>query len=156
MERRLRDEEIGKMAGAEQRVVQEDGVAGPQGLDRVRRECVPHGEGHRAHVPGRIGALRHHPPGRIEDRDREILTLACLFRVRGAVHRRADLDGDRLERTPHDAEGDRIDPAHDGLVSAIRFAYSSTVAVTPGGRTVVDSRSSTIAGPVSDVPAASA
>ena len=43
---------------------------------------------------------------------------------------------------------------HDGLVSAIRFAYSSTVAVTPGGSTVVDSRSSTIAGPVSEVPAA--
>jgi len=68
------------------------------------------------------------------------------------VHRRADLDRDRLERTPDDAQGDRIDPAHAGRGSAIRFAYSSTVAVTLGGSTVVDSRSSTIAGPVSDVP----
>ena len=40
---------------------------------------------------------------------REVLTLAGLLRVRRAMDGRADLDGDRLERSPDDAEGDRID-----------------------------------------------
>src|SRR5262249_39680290 len=46
--------------------------------------------------------------------------------------------------------------AHRETTSASRFAYSSTVAVTPGGITVVDSRSSTMAGPASEVPGGSA
>ncbi len=43
-----------------------------------------------------------------------------------------------------------------GELATSRLAYSSTVAEVPGGSTVVDSRSSTIAGPSSRIPAASA
>src|SRR4030095_12782510 len=46
--------------------------------------------------------------------------------------------------------------AHRSATSASRFAYSSTVAIIHGGITVVASCSSTMAGPVSDMPGASA
>ena len=155
VERGLGDEEVGQVPGAEERVVQEDRVARTERLDRMRRERVLHRERHRPHVARRIRALSHHAPLRVEDRDREVLAFARLLGVRGLVHGRPDLDGDRLERAPDDPERDGIDPTHAGRVSARRFAYASTVAVTPGGSTVVDSRSSTIAGPVSDMPAPS-
>ena len=44
----------------------------------------------------------------------------------------------------------RVDPITLGVV----WGALQSIAVTPGGSTVVDSRSSTMAGPVSDVPAA--
>ena len=43
---------------------------------------------------------------------------------------------------------------HRAAISTMRFAYSSTVATAPGGSTDVDSRSSTIAGPAIESPAA--
>src|SRR5437773_12529725 len=151
----------------------------------MRRERVLDRERHRAHVSGRIGPLRDHASLRIEDGHREVLAFARLLGVRGLVHGRPDLDRDRLNRAPDHAERDRIEPAggshwttssararsgggnvtprvvggptgHRQPISAIRLAYSSTAAVRPGGSTVVDARHSTIAGPLSDVPAASA
>ena len=99
------------MAGAEEWIVEQDGVARPQRLDRMSRERVLDRERHRAHVARRVWPLGHHPPCRVEDRDREILALARLLGVRGPVHGRPDLDGDRLERAPDDAERNRIDEA---------------------------------------------
>src|SRR3989442_7050558 len=114
---------------------------------------VLHREEHRAHVTRAVRSLRDHAAVTVEDGDGEILALASLLGVGRPVHGGADLHRDRLERAPDDAEGDGIDHAHRVPTSATRFAYSSTVAVTPGGRTVVDSRSSTMAGPVSVMPA---
>ena len=102
-EGRLRDEEVGEVAGAEQRIVEEDGVAGPQCLHGVRGQGVPHRERHRAHVPRRVGPLRDHPALRVEDGHREVLTLPRLLGVRRLVHRGPDLHGDRLQRAPDDA-----------------------------------------------------
>src|SRR2546427_7224399 len=138
------------MPRAEERIVEQNGVAGPKGVDRMCRERVLDGEGHRAHVTRRVRPLRDHAPLGVEDRHREILTLARLLGVGRPVDRRADLDRDRLERAPDDAEGDRVDPRHGS--STRRFAYSSTDALAPGGSTVVDSRSSTIAGPARRAP----
>ena len=104
--------------------------------------------------PGEYGPCATMLPGGIEHRHREVLALARLLGVRGLVHGGADLDRDRLQRAPHDAERDRID-AHRGATSTIRLAYSSTLASAPGGSTEVDSRSSTMAGPASCTPAAS-
>ena len=67
--------------------------------------------------------------------------LARLLRIRGPVHGCAHLDRDRLERTPHDTERDRVKPAHSTTRSAgawaatrtTRLAYSSTDASMPGG-----------------------
>ncbi len=141
------------MAGAEQGVVEQDGVAGLERLDGMGGERVPHGEGHRTHVPGAIRSLGDHSPVGVEDRDREVLPLARLLGIGRAMHGRADLHGDGLERAPDDAEGDRVEPAHS---VTSKLAYPSTTASTPGGSTVVDSRSSTMAGPVSASPAGSA
>ena len=109
VERRLRDEEIGEMSGAEQRIVEQDRVAGRKGARRMRGERVLHRERHRAHVTGTVRPLRHHPSFRIEDGDGKVLALARLLRIRRLVHGRSDLDGDGLERAPDHAEGDRID-----------------------------------------------
>ena len=72
--------------------------------------------------------------------------------------RAPSLDGHQAPR-----QGDRQDdeqtrrPTSHGAVatSTIRLAYSSTLATAPGGSTEVDSRSSTMAGPASCMPAAS-
>src|SRR5439155_24722238 len=182
VEHRLGDEKVGQMPRAEERIVEQNGVAGSKGVDRMSRERVLDGEGHRAHVTRRVRPLSDHPPPGVKDGHGTVRALTRLLGVGGPVDRRADLDRDRLERAPDDAEGDRIHDAdaphqltfrdHAGrpaarltpepappavpTTSTIRFAYSSTDAVAPGGRTVVDSRSSTIAGPVRCAPGASA
>src|SRR5206468_1129621 len=109
VEHRLGDEKIGQMPRAEERIVEQNGVAGSKGVDRMSRERVLDDEGHRAHVTRRVRPLRDHAPLGVEDRHGEILPLARLLRVGGPVDRRADLDRDRLERAPDDAEGDRVD-----------------------------------------------
>ena len=47
-------------------------------------------------------------------------------------------------------------PAHTSLLSMIRFPTSSTLTENPGWTTVVESNSSTTAGPAKAAPAASA
>src|SRR5687767_15788598 len=122
----------------------------------MRGQRVADGEGHRSHVTGRVWPLRDHPTARIEDRHREVLPLARLLGVRGLVHGGADLHGDRLKRPPDHPERDGVRRAHAAATLTSRLAYSSTAAVAPGGSTDVDSRSSTMTGPVSCPPGASA
>jgi len=81
----------------------------------VRLDDVEDGEVHGAEVPGRVGALDDHAPLGVEDGDREVLALAGLRRVRGPVDGRPDLDGDRVERSPHHTERDGIRLGHELL-----------------------------------------
>src|SRR5262249_23730485 len=62
---------------------------------------------------GRVRAVGRHAGRCIEDRDREILAFAGLDRVGGPLDRRPDLDADRLQAAPNDAEGDRVRSCHD-------------------------------------------
>src|SRR3989442_4339932 len=174
VERGLRDEEVRQVPRAEQRIVHENGIARTQRLDGVRGERALDGEGHGPHVPGTVRPLSDHAPLGVEDRHGEVLTLTRLLGVGGLTDRRPDLDRDPLQRPPDNAEGDRVRSSGGGEAGALRrwravgavwlrhsnstrrLAYSSTAAEAPGGRTVVDSRSSTIAGPVRRAPAASA
>ena len=118
---RLRDEEIREVTRPEQRIVEQDRVTGAQALHRVRGQRILHRERHGAHVTGRVRALSHHAPRRIEHRHREVLALARLLGIGRLVNGGADLDGDRLERAPDDAERDGIGRAH-GLTLTMRLA----------------------------------
>ena len=122
------------------------------------------GERHRAHVARRVRPLRDHAALGIEDGHREVLALARLLGVRGLVHGGADLDRDGLQRPPHHAERDRIDARAHWMATALgRSQVDDQVGDSsvhrgyraPGGSTEVDSRSSTMAGPASCMPAAS-
>jgi hypothetical protein len=147
-ERRLDHEEVREVPRAEERAVEQHDVPGPELVAGERLDRVLRGERHRAHVAGAVGALGHHPPRGVEEADREILALARLLRVRGPVNGGADLHRNRLERAPDDAEGDGIEARHRASVMLTRrFAHGSTSAAVPGGSTVVDSASSTTAGP---------
>ena len=131
------------------------GVARPQRLDRMRGQRVAHRGRHGAHVARRVRPLRHHPALGIEDGHREVLALARLLGVRGLVHGGADLDRDGLQRAPDDAERDR-DRARSWRRPRLDDQVGVLVdrsATAPGGSTEVDSRSSTIAGPASGMPA---
>src|SRR5262249_5202290 len=108
-------------------------------------------ERHRAHVAGAVRSLSDHKALGVEQADREVLAFAGLLGVRGAVDSGADLDRDRLETAPDDPEGNRIQLTHEGKLTS-RLAHSSTSATAPGGSTVVESGSSTTAGPVRRAP----
>src|SRR3954453_18730858 len=81
----------------------------------MRLDDVEDGEVHGAEVPGGVRALDDHAPLGVEDGHREVLTLARLGGVRGPVDGRPDLDGDRVERSPHDTERDGIRLGHELL-----------------------------------------
>jgi hypothetical protein len=120
-EGRLGDEEVRQMAGAQQRVVEENGIARPERLDGMDGQGVLDGERHGPHVARRVRPLGDHAPVPIEDGHREVLALAGLLGVGRPVHRGADLHRDRVERSPDDPERDGIDPAHGPTVT-IRLA----------------------------------
>src|SRR5207249_1837351 len=103
-----------------------------------------------------VGALGGHPALAVEEGDAEVLALPGLDRVGGALDRGADLDTDRLQRAPDDAQRDGINAHEKPPTLTSRVPCSSTSPLVPGGRMVVDSRSSTIAGPSSVAPAKSA
>jgi hypothetical protein len=101
--------------------------------------------------------LRHQAAGRVEDADREVVALADRLGERRGPDRDADLLGGGDEAVPDAGQRDRIDGAHRAASPArssetVRVSHSSTPAVQRGGTTVVDSRSSTIAGPVIVLP----
>src|SRR5262249_60351051 len=83
---------------------------------------------------------------RIEHGHREVLALARLLGIGRLVHGGADLDGNRLERAPDDAERDRIGSCH-GLTLTMRLAEWAPGAITPRGTPGRGSRSPTMAGP---------
>ena len=156
VEGRLRDEEVREVAGAEQRIVEEDRVPGPQGLDRMRRQRVAHRCRHGAHVPRRVRPLGDHAALGVEDRHREVLALARLLGVRGLLHRRADLDGDRLQRAPDHAERDGVErrprhhrtrcPVHGCVISSAR-RLEAALARERGPRARSSGAIATTAGP---------
>src|SRR5262249_60837888 len=79
----------------------------------------------------------------------ELLPLSGLAGVRRLVHGRPDLDRDRLESPPDHRERHRI----HGDTSTMSVPSSPPRPPQPGGSTVVDSRSSMMAGPWSSAPA---
>src|SRR5262249_23741531 len=174
----LHHEEVGKVTRSQLGVVQQQRVAWTQGWDWKGAKEVADSEVHGAHVAGAVGTLSGHAALRIEEGDREVLAFPGLDRVGGALHGRADLDADRLQRAPDDAKrnwprtlprargpreacfagwevGGVPGEAGGGGHETSRLPWPSTTALTPGGRTVVDSRSSTMRGPSSVWPGAS-
>ncbi len=95
-------ESVGEVARAEQRVVQQDRVAGAQLVDgEPVGEHGLHDIREGAEMPGAERPLRIHPAARVEDRGREVVALAHAFGERRVAQRDAQLLGDRQRDRRH-------------------------------------------------------
>ena len=101
----------------------------------------------------------------VEERRGEVEHLVEDGVIRGALENLGHLEGDGLQQASQDSEGEgvaaparraaRIAAGAHSASSTIRVPNRSTVAVSPGGSTVVVSICSTMAGPAITLPAAS-
>ena len=114
VEHRRREEEVGQVARAHVEVVEHDGVAGLENLRRILVQDVADEGGHGAQVPGAEVTLGDHPPAGVEEGRGEVAALADGLRVGGLAEGRPRFLGDRLERGPHHALGDRVYPGDHG------------------------------------------
>ena len=112
------------------------------------------GDGQRIDVAGRAGVgLRHHAAAPVEQRAGQIAGLAHDRAEGDALQRLGALGDDADQVGPEDFEFDAVHRLYP--FRAKIQPILSTVAVQPGGITVVVSRSSMIAGPLMLWPAAS-
>ena len=159
--------EVVELAGGHPGVVGDQHVAGAERLRRIGGQQVAHAGRHRVDVPRRAGQrLRHHLPARVEDAAGEVLRLAH-HRAEGGPHqRRLLLVGDGEEPVPEHFQRHRIEASSSVLGSMVVRGLRSLsghalprspqrdclrhrpTTAAPGPMTVVDSRSSTMAGPV--------
>ena len=124
---------------------------GSSDLGREGLDDVPRAGGHRVDVAGRAAVrLAEHPPRAVEDAAREVLGLAHDRGERGSDERGLLLVEDRGQAAGGDP--DRHGVERHATTSMMRLPSSATRAVAPGPTTLVDSRSSTIAGPSIRVP----
>ena len=152
VEDRRDGEDVREVTRVHGRVVDQEGVARPHLLGRVRRQHTGDGGGARAEMSRRVVAGAEHLARGVEHRRRAVLALAHGLGEGGAAQRPAHLLGDRHDASGHDGEGERIHRHDAASTDTTRFCHSSTVADAPGGMTVVDSRSCTIAGPAMPAP----
>ena len=145
------DGDVVEVARRLPRVVGDDHVPPLPRVHRIHVENVLHGEGHGVDVPRRARhRLRHHPASPVEDTRGQIARLAHDGRE-GRAHQRGRLLVDDADQpVPADVEGDRIKIHDPGYTISVR--RSSTRSIAPGPATVVDSRSSMMAGPWKAAP----
>src|SRR5262249_44331536 len=137
------------LTGGHPGVVGDEYVAGLEGVLGIRGHEVTHARGHRVDVSwSACLGLRDHVAERVEHTARQVLGLAHYRRERGPHQRRLLLVGDRQQSAPQDFQRDRVN-AHGVMW---RFLNSSTSALAWGPTTVVDSRSSMMAGPSRRMP----
>ena len=105
-------EEVGEVAGAEIRIIQEDGIALLKLIQRVLMQDVPDYEGHRAKVTGAEVPLGHEPTLGVEEGGGEVSALAHAEGVGRPAKRRTHLLCDGCEAVPNHAESYGIDIAH--------------------------------------------
>src|SRR5262249_14553979 len=151
---------VGEMAGADEAVVDQDRVAGLEGLAReILQYRLCHGW-HGAEMARAEVALRDHDGVGIEHRGGEIVALAHTLREGSVPQRDAELVGDGDEGIPYDRQRDRIDrcAGHAGppAMSMTRWPAWLIRPASPGRMTAVLSGSSMTAGPVICPRAASA
>src|SRR5215212_2363249 len=144
--------EVVEVARGLPRVVRDEGVAGPEGLDRERFEKVVGARRHRVDVArGTSHGLGDHPAAAVEEAGREVAGLAHHAREGGPHQGPCLLLDDRDQTVPEDLEQDRVQTLRAHLSHlTIRFRHSSTSARESGPTITVDSRSSTTAGPSKD------
>ena len=102
---------VGEVAGADEAVVHQDGVAGLQRVGRkVAQHVLGHGR-HRAQMAGAEVALRDHDRVAVEQGGGEVVALAHALREGGVAQGVAQLVGDRDEGVPDHRERDGVDAA---------------------------------------------
>src|SRR5207302_7254569 len=113
-----------------------------------------HAHRHSVDVPGGTGSgLRDDASHRVEDATPETLRLAHYGGESGTHEGSLLLVGHRQQSTPQHLQRDRVDTRTYSHTLTLRAASTSIRASGP--TTVVDSRSSIMAGPSSAVPGAS-
>ena len=146
------------VAAAAERVVVDHDVAR---LERGGAELVEHAANRladRAEVRGVEAALGDHPALAVEESAREVARLAEDRRVGGAHHVRAHLLGDLHELVADHAHRHAVDALRRAVPAtrapeSRRMPSASTRSAWPGRTSVVESGSSTTAGPWSAAPA---
>ena len=97
------------MAGADEAVIDQDGVAGQQRVDReILQDRLGH-VGHGTQVAGAEIALRDHDGVAVEDGRREVLAFPHALREGRVPQGDAELLGNRNQRVPDHGERDGIE-----------------------------------------------